>query len=247
MEGLSQEEFERYDRQLRIPYFGVDAQMKLKKSAVMVAGVGGLGSSAAIFLAAAGVGKLRIVDCGEVELSNLNRQILYSTEDIGRPKVFAALERLRAINPNVEIEAIKEEITEDNIEELLNGVNLVVDGQDNFETRFIINKACVRAFKPCIHGAVYAFEGRLMTIIPGKGPCLRCLIPQDPKEMASIPILGPLPGIVGAFEALEAIKLLTGVGDPLSGKLLIIDGETFSFYKIEIKKNPSCPVCGNVK
>lgn len=221
--------------------------MRLKKSTILVAGVGGLGSAAAIYLVAAGVGKLRIVDCEEVELSNLNRQILYSTRDIGRPKVFAASEKLKAINPNVEIEAIKEEITEENINELLEGVDVVVDGQDNFKTRFIINKACVEMRKPLVHGAVYTFEGRLMTIIPGKSPCLRCLIPQDPKEIMPIPVFSPLPGIAGVFEALEALKLLTGIGEPSLGKLLIIDGETLSFYKIDIKRNPNCPICGNVK
>jgi len=246
-EGLSEDEIERYDRQLRIPSFGAEAQIKLKKSSVLVAGVGGLGSAAAIYLTAAGVGKLRIVDHGEVELSNLNRQILYSTEDIGRSKVSAASEKLKSINPNVEIEAIKEEITEANVHDLLKGVDVVVDGQDNFKTRFIINEACIEDLKPFVHGAVYAFEGRLMTIIPGKGPCLRCLIPQDPKQVTPVPVFGPLPGIVGVLEALEAIKLLTGVGEPSLGRLLIIDGETLSFYSVDIRRDPNCPVCGGNK
>ncbi len=221
--------------------------MKLKESTVLVAGVGGLGSAAAIYLTAAGVGKLRIVDHEEIELSNLNRQILYSTEDIDRPKVSVASEKLKAINPNVEIEAVKEKITEANIHDLLEDVDVVVDGQDNFKTRFIINKACIEDFKPFVHGAVYAFEGRLMTIVPGKGPCLRCLIPRDPKQVTPVPVFGPLPGIVGVFEALEAIKLLTGIGETALGKLLIIDGETLSFYKVDIKRDPNCPICGDMK
>jgi len=241
---LSPEELERYDRQLRIPSFGEEAQLKLKSSTVLIAGVGGLGSIAAIYLAAAGVGKLRIVDEGIVELSNLNRQILYSTEDIGQPKVLIASKKLMELNPLIEIEAIQERITEENVEELLRGVNLVVDGQDNFKTRFIINKACIRYSKPFIYGAVYGIEGRLMTIIPGKGPCLKCLIPGEPKEIEKIPVIGPAPGLVGALEALEAIKLLTGIGKPAVGRLLVIDGEALSFNSIEVKRDPKCPVCG---
>jgi len=244
MATLSPEEFERYDRQLKIPSFGEEAQLRLKSSAVLIAGIGGLGSVAAIYLAAAGVGKLRIVDEGLVELSNLNRQILYFTEDINQPKVLAAEKKLMELNPLIEIEAIQEKITEENIEDLLRGVNLVVDGQDNFKTRFVINEACIRKSKPFIYGAVYGMEGRLMTIIPEKGPCLKCLIPSEPRELEKIPVIGPAPGIIGALEALEAIKLLTGIGEPAVGKLLVIDGERLSFEVVDVKQDPKCPVCG---
>jgi len=244
LKRLTREEMERYDRQLRIPYFGEEAQLRLKNSAVLVAGVGGLGSAAALYLAAAGVGRLRIIDDGFVELSNLNRQVLYSTEDLGRPKVLAAAGRLMALNPAIEVEAIQERMTEENVEELIEGVDLVVDGQDNFRIRFAINAACVKKSKPYIYGAVYGMEGRLMTIIPSKGPCLRCLIPGNPGEVEVVPVVGPAPGIVGALEALEAIKLLTGLGEPAVGRLLIIDGERFSFEVVEVRRDPNCPVCG---
>jgi len=214
------------------------------KSKILIAGVGGLGSAAAIYLTAAGVGKLRIVDDGKVELSNLNRQILYSTSDLGKPKALTASKKLLELNPGIEVEPVQERITESNIHELLDGVDLVVDGQDNFKTRFIINQACIEESKPFIHGAVYAAEGRLMTIIPHRGPCLRCLIPHEPKELDVVPVLGPLPGLIGVLEGLEAIKLLTGFGKPARGKLLVVDGETLSFYSIDIKRDPKCPVCG---
>jgi len=241
---LAEDELERYDRQLRMPGFGVEAQLKLKRSAVLIVGAGGLGSVVSLYLAAAGVGRLRIVDNGEVELSNLNRQILYSTNDIGKRKVVIASRKLKELNPRISIEPVSEEITEENLPNLLDGMDVVVDCLDNFRSRFILNRACIKYGKPLIHGAIYGLEGRLMTIIPGKSPCLACLIPQEPKETPIVPVLGPLPGIIGAFEALEAIKLLTGIGEPSIGKLLVIDGEDLSFYSIEVKRNPDCPVCG---
>ena len=244
MRKLSPEEIERYDRQILIPSFGIEAQLKLERSTVLVAGVGGLGSAASIYLAAAGIGRIRLVDEGEIELSNLNRQILYSTEDIGKPKVLVASKRLRALNPTIEVEAIQEKITDSNIGDFLEGVGVVVDGQDNFRTRFIINKACVERGKPFIYGAVYGLEGRLMTIIPGKTACLSCLIPTLPRDPVKIPTVGPVPGLVGALEALEAIKLITGVGEPFTNRLLIIAGEDLSFYTLEVKRDPKCQVCG---
>ena len=241
---LVEDELERYDRQLRMPGFGVEAQLKLKRSAALIVGAGGLGSVVSLYLAAAGVGRLRIVDNGDVELSNLNRQILYSTNDIGKQKVVIASRKLKELNPRISIEPVSEEITEENLPNLLDGMDVVVDCLDNFRSRFILNRACIKHGKPLIHGAIYGLEGRLMTIIPGKSPCLACLIPQEPKETPIVPVLGPLPGIIGAFEALEAIKLLTGIGEPSIGRLLVIDGEDLSFYSIEVKRNPDCPVCG---
>ena len=241
---LTQEELERYDRQLRILGFGGRAQSKLKGSTVLIVGAGGLGSAASIYLAAGGIGKLRIVDHGEVELSNLNRQILYTTQDIGKLKVEVASRKLLELNPEIKIDPIQDEVTEETLPSMLKGVDIVLDCLDNFRTRFLLNQACINDSKPLVHGAVYGLEGRLMTIIPGKGPCLRCLMPKDPEEHKVIPVLGPLPGIVGALEALEAIKLLTGLGRPSVGRLLIIDGEDLSFYSVEVKPNPRCSVCG---
>ena len=244
---LSPEELERYDRQLRLLGFGIESQLKLKRARVLVVGVGGLGSAAALYLASAGVGLLRIIDDGYVELSNLNRQILYDTGDIGKRKVDVAAKRLRELNPEIEVEALGEKLTEENVREMLSNADLAVDCLDNFRTRFILNDACVELEKPLIHGAIYGAEGRLMTIIPGMGPCLRCLIPHEPAEHDKIPVLGPLPGIVGALEALEAIKVITGLGEPAIGKLIVIDGMDLSFYIIEIRRNPSCPACGKIK
>lgn len=241
---LSDKELERYDRQLRIPKIGRSGQLKLKKAKVLVAGVGGLGTVASIYLARAGVGKLILVDNGAVELSNLNRQILYDEDDVGKEKAVEAAEKLRRMNPDIEAEPITETIRGENVESLVSMADLVVDGQDNFKTRFLLNDACVKLRKPFIHAAIYMMEGRLMTIIPGKGPCLRCLLPIEPPELGVIPILGPAPGVMGCLEALEAIKLITGVGKPAVGRLIIFDGEELSFDQIPIKRNPGCPVCG---
>ncbi|MEM1977110.1 MAG: HesA/MoeB/ThiF family protein [Nitrososphaerota archaeon] len=244
VDKLSPRELERYDRQIRFLGLGVEGQLKLKRAKVLVVGVGGLGSAATLYLASAGVGLLRIVDDGDVELSNLNRQILYGTSDLGKPKVEVAARRLKELNPEVEIEAIRERLMEENSGDLLSGVDLAIDCLDNFRARFILNDACVERGKPLIHGAIYGIEGRLMTIIPGKGPCLRCLIPREPAEQERIPVLGPLPGVVGSLEALEAIKMITGLGEPAVGKLIVIDGMDLSFHVVEVRRNPGCPVCG---
>ncbi len=243
---LTSSELERYDRQLRILGFGTEAQLRLKNSTVLVVGAGGLGSAASLYLAAGGVGRLKIVDYEKVELSNLNRQILYTTRDIGELKVEVASRKLLDLNPEIRVEPIQEQVTEENLPRLLEGADLVLDCLDNFRSRFLLNRACVEESKPLIHGAVYGMEGRLMTVIPGEGPCLRCLMPRDLKEHDMTPVLGPLPGIVGALEALEAIKLLTGLGKPAVGRLLVIDGGDFSIYSIEIKRNPECPICGKI-
>ncbi|HDD66403.1 MAG TPA: HesA/MoeB/ThiF family protein [Nitrososphaeria archaeon] len=241
---LTRSEVERYDRQLRIAGFGRGSQLKLKRAKVAVVGAGGLGSAALLYLAAAGIGRIKVVDDGVVELSNLNRQILYTTEDIGRPKPEAASRRLRELNPEIEIEPLQEKLTDENAEDLLKDVDLAIDCLDNFETRFILNRACISNSKPLVHGAVYGLEGRLMTIIPRRSPCLACLIPRKPKEAAVVPVLGSLAGLVGALEALEAVKLLAGLGSSTAGRLLVIDGYDLSFYWIDVRRDPSCPICG---
>ena len=242
--GLTDEELTRYDRQLKVSTFGIDKQLKLKQASVLIAGVGGLGSAAAYYLVAAGVGKVKLVDEGRVELSNLNRQILYSTNDLGRLKVTVASRRLRDLNPEVDVVGISEKISESTINGLLEDVDLVIDGQDNFKTRLLINEKCVKKKIPLIHAAVHGFEGRLMTIIPYEGPCLRCLLPEPPPEPHMIPVMAPVPGIIGALQALEAIKVLAGVGEPAVGKLIILNGRKWSFYAIDVKKDPECPTCG---
>ena len=245
MQALSSRELERYDRQLRISELGVEGQLKLKNSRVLVVGVGGLGGAAATYLAAAGVGHLRIVDDGRLELNNLNRQIPYFEKDIGRPKAEALAERLRLLNSDIVIEAIPKKITSDNVDELLRRVDVVIDGLDNFEARFLVNDKCIKFGVPFVHGAVYSFEGRLMTIMPGKSPCLHCFMPSAPPEHDVIPVLGPVPGVIGCLEALEAIKIITGVGELLTGKMLIFDGLSLEFTSISISKSPKCPVCSS--
>ncbi|MEM3644028.1 MAG: HesA/MoeB/ThiF family protein [Nitrososphaerota archaeon] len=243
MQSLSMRELERYDRQIRIMDLGVDGQLKLKDSRVLVVGVGGLGGVAAMYLAATGVGFIRIVDSGVLELNNLNRQIPYSEKDIGRLKVEAAAERLTSLNSDIVIEPIPQMITSENIDALLKDVDLVVDGLDNFEARLLVNDKCVELGIPFIHGAVYSFEGRLMTIIPGKTPCLRCLVPSPPLSHDIIPVIGPVPGVIGCLEALVAVKIITEMGKPFTDKILVFDGLSLEFTSIPISRSPNCPIC----
>lgn len=243
MVDLTQEELERYDRQIRV--WGLEAQEKLKSSSVLIVGAGGLGSPAAMYLAAAGVGRLIIVDSEEVELSNLNRQVLHWTSDIGRKKVESASDKLSRLNPNVKVVQVFEKIeTLEQAERLVSVVDAVVDGLDNWKTRFLLNEACVRLGKPLVHAAVRGLYGQLMVVKPGEGACLRCLLPEDPPEEKLFPVAGPTPGVLGALEALEAIKLITGYGKPLVSKLLIFDGVRGSFDAVDVKKRENCPVCG---
>lgn len=241
---LNERELLRYDRQIRISGFGVEGQMKLKKSKVLVAGLGGLGAPAAIYLAAAGIGKLVVIDRERVEFSNLNRQIIHWTDDVGKTKVESALKKLHKINPEIEVDGMVVEINEENVYSLVGKMDVVVDGMDNFKTRFLLNEACIKLGKPFVHAAVYGLEGRLMTILPGKGPCLRCLIPMEPEEVKPFPVLGPTPAIMASMQVMEVIKLIVGLGEPLVGKLLVFDGTSMDFMKIEIQKLPNCPVCG---
>ncbi len=234
--------FDRYDRQLKI--LGIEGQRKLMKAKVMIAGVGGLGCVSAILLAVAGIGKLVLVDKGKVEMSNLNRQILYTPKDVGKFKAPIAARAIKKLNPNVEVEHVIAEINEDNVDDLTRNVDLVVDGMDNYEGRFLLNKTCIKFGKPFIHGAIHGFMGQLMTIIPNKGPCLQCIIPTYPPKPDTIPVLSATPSVIASLEAMEAIKVITGVGEPALGKLMVFDGEKMKFYEIRAVKNPNCPICG---
>ncbi|RLG83952.1 MAG: adenylyltransferase [Thermoprotei archaeon] len=241
---LSPEELERYSRQIMV--FGEEGQKKLKKSKVLVVGVGGLGSSVLYYLAAVGVGKLIIVDKEKVELSNLNRQIIHTTKDIGKEKAKSAEEKLRELNPNIDIEAYSTKFNEDLAKELIPKIDVAIDALDNWDTRIILNKYCVKYKKPLVHAGVRESYGQLMVIIPGKGPCLHCVFPRKPREEHPFPILGPIPGVLGALEALEAIKIITGYGKPAVGKLLIFDGKNLTIDIINVQRNPNCPICSKL-
>ncbi|MCS7136173.1 MAG: HesA/MoeB/ThiF family protein [Nitrososphaerota archaeon] len=241
---LTERELERYDRQIRLLNFGVEGQSRLKAAKILVAGVGGLGSAAALYLAAAGVGKLVLVDKESIELSNLNRQILYTTDDLGKPKAKVAANRLSSLNPEISIEAITVEINEDNVSELIKGCDVVMDGQDNYKTRYVLNDACIAQRIPFVHASVHAYEGRLMTILPGKGPCYRCLVPVPPPEGRGFPILGTVPGTISTLQATEAIKIVLGIGKLCVGRLLVYDALEMKFHEIKVERNPECSSCG---
>lgn len=242
---LSLEELERYERQIRI--WGREAQEKLKNSTVAIIGVGGLGSPVATYLAAAGVGKLILVDSEKVELSNLNRQFLHWTPDVGVMKVESAYNKLEKLNPNVEVELVKKRL--ESLEDAMAVVSksdVVVDCLDNWKTRFLINEACVSLGKPLVHAAVNGFYGQLMVVIPGKGPCLRCIFPDNIREENPFPIAGPTAGIIGSLQALEVLKILTGYGEVPIGKLILFDGARETFEVLGVKRRLDCPVCSKI-
>jgi molybdopterin/thiamine biosynthesis adenylyltransferase len=240
---LTKNEQEKYARQMMLKGFGLKGQEKLKKARVFIAGAGGLGSSSATYLAAAGVGTLRIVDHDSVELSNLNRQVLHWPADIGQKKISSAKDKLKQLNPDVAIEAIEEKITEANISRLVAGSDLIVDAMDNLPTRYLLNKVAIEKNIPFFHGAVYGFEGRVMTVIPGKTACLRCVyrgaIPEE-----TFPVIGVTPAVIGCIQATEVIKYLVGMGQLLADRLLVYDGLNMKFTEFKIKKDPDCPHCG---
>ncbi|AGT34535.1 MAG: HesA/MoeB/ThiF family protein [Thermofilum sp.] len=240
---LTKEELERYDRQIRV--WGIEAQEKIKRAKVAVVGAGGLGSPVSYYLAAAGVGSLLIVDSEIIETSNLNRQILHWTSDIGRPKVESAKEKLEKLNPNVTIKVVRKKIESlDDAIEIAREVDIVVDCLDNWATRFLLNEACVKLRKPLVHAGVRELYGQLTVVKPYEGPCLRCIFPKNPPEESTFPIVGPVPGVIGALEALEVLKLITGHGETLVGKLLFYDGYRNSFDIVKVERRPDCPVCG---
>lgn len=239
----------RYARQLSLPGMGADGQRRLLGSTVALVGVGGLGCPAALYLAAAGVGRLVLVDGDLVDESNLHRQVLYGTADVGRPKVEAAAERLRALNPDVAVEPRAERLTAGNARSLLGGADIVADGSDNFPTRFLVNDACVLLGKPNAHGSIFRYEGQVSFFDGRSGPCYRCLHPEPPPpglvpSCAEAGVLGILPGVVGCLQATEVVKHLLGIGESLSGRLVLYDALSLTFRELRLRKDPDCPVCG---
>jgi adenylyltransferase/sulfurtransferase len=245
MATLTEEDRLRYDRQIIFPGWGEEGQQKLKEAEVFVAGAGGLGSPVSIYLAVAGVGKIRICDFGEPELSNLNRQILHTDTDIGKNKAVSARETLESINPAVDIIDISEKIEKENVSELVGGSSIILDCMDNYTTRHILNAYACESGLPFIHAAVHGMSGQLSFFSPPETPCLHCVVPIAPPPEV-FPIVGATAAVIGSLEALEALKYLVGKGTNLKNRLLIWDGELVEFHTVEIKKDPQCPVCGKM-
>ena len=247
---LGREEKLRYHRQLILPELGAAGQEKLRNASVFVVGAGGLGSPAALYLAAAGVGRIGLADADRVEVSNLHRQILHGTDDVGERKTVSARARLAALNPGVEVVEHSVRLTSENGLDILAGWDVVVDGSDNFPTRYLVNDACVLLGIPLVYGAIFRFDGQASVFGAEGGPCYRCLF-RDPPPPGLVPdcaeagVLGALPGIVGSIQAAEAIKLIVGIGDPLIGRLLLIDALGAEYRTLEIRRDPDCPVCGD--
>jgi adenylyltransferase/sulfurtransferase len=228
-----------------IPGFGEKAQLRLKRATALIAGLGGLGSPLALYLAAAGVGHLKLVDMDNVELSNLNRQVLHWDEDVGESKVNSATQKVQRINPTTRVEGIDLTIDEKNVLELLEGCDVILDAMDNFSVRYLLNAAAIAHRVPFIHGAVYGYEGRLASVVPGKTACLECIYPHAPPREVS-PVLGTTAGVIALLQATEAIKSLTGVGVVLENEMLIYDGEMMNFEKVRISRNPQCTSCAGL-
>src|SRR5213596_680039 len=246
---LAPDELLRYSRHLILPGVGLEGQKKLKAARVLLIGAGGLGSPAALYLAAAGVGTLGLVDFDNVDVTNLQRQILHGTRDVGRPKLVSARERIADVNPHVRLETYETALTSKNALDILSGYDIVVDGTDNFATRYLVNDACVLLGKPNVYGSIFRFEGQASVFYAKEGPCYRCLYAEPPPpglvpSCAEGGVLGVLPGIIGSIQALETIKLILGAGDSLIGRLLLFDALKLSFRELKLEKDPDCPVCG---
>ncbi len=243
---FSEQELKRYDRQIMIYGFGKEGQEKLKKAKVFLAGAGGLGSPAAYYLAAAGVGTIVIADHDTVDLSNLNRQILHWEENIGKKKVDSAAAKLGKLNPAIKIETVAETIDISNVSELVGDADVIVDAMDNLPTRYLLNRAAQQKGIPFIHGAVHGFEGRAMTVLPGKSACLNCLYHGAEVPKAKFPVIGVAPGVIGCIQAAEAIKYIVGLGDLLTDRLLNFDGLSMKFSEFKINRDPDCPHCSKL-
>jgi adenylyltransferase/sulfurtransferase len=247
--ALDPSELARYGRHLVLPEVGLEGQLRLRAASVLLVGAGGLGSPLALYLAAAGVGRIGLIDFDRVDLSNLQRQILYGTSDVGRAKVAAATDRLRDVNPHVQLVPYEARLSAENAEDLFAEYAVIVDGTDNFPTRYLVNDACVLSGKPNVHGSVFRFEGQV-TVFSAGGPCYRCLFP-DPPDAGAVPncaeggVLGVLPGIIGTLQAAETIKWILGRGDSLSGRLLLLDALEMRFRELRLRRDPACPVCGD--
>ncbi|HEY6444440.1 MAG TPA: molybdopterin-synthase adenylyltransferase MoeB [Candidatus Acidoferrales bacterium] len=247
--GLSKEEVLRYSRHLIMPEVGMEGQLKLKKAKVLCIGTGGLGAPLGLYLAAAGVGRIGLVDFDTVDFTNLQRQVLFGTSDVGRPKITAAADRLRNLNPEIQIDAYEAQLTSENALQLFQDYDIIVDGTDNFPTRYLVNDACVILGKPNVYGSIFRFEGQITVFGYPDGPCYRCLYPEPPPpglvpSCAEGGVLGVLPGIVGTIQAAETLKLIIGKGQPLVGRLLLFDALAMKFRELKLRKNPECPVCG---
>ena len=247
---LSNEEVARYSRHLIMPEVGMDGQLKLKAASVLCIGAGGLGSPVAMYLAAAGVGRIGIVDFDVVDHSNLQRQVIHATPDVGRPKLDSARDRLNALNPEVEVETHDVALSSENALELLVGYDIIVDGTDNFPTRYLVNDACVILGKPNVYGSIFRFEGQASVFATKDGPCYRCLYPEPPPpglvpSCAEGGVLGILPGVIGTIQATETVKLIIGVGEPLVNRFMIYDALRMRFRELKLRRDPECPVCGD--
>src|SRR6478672_746357 len=238
----------RYSRHFLLPEVGEDGQAKLLQAKVLMVGAGGLGSPAAYYLAAAGVGTLGVIDNDVVDISNLQRQILHTNDRVGMPKVESAQKTLQALNPDIKVIPYQAKLTSENILDILQDYDMIVDGCDNFPTRYLVNDACVLTKKPNVHGSIFQFEGQATVFYPGKGPCYRCLYPEPPPaelapSCAEAGVLGVLPGLVGLLQATEALKLVLGIGEPLVGRLLTLDARGARMHELKLQRDPSCPVC----
>jgi molybdopterin/thiamine biosynthesis adenylyltransferase/rhodanese-related sulfurtransferase len=247
--GLSNEEVLRYSRHLIMPEVGMDGQLKLKRAKVLCIGTGGLGAPLGLYLAAAGVGRIGVVDFDAVDYTNLQRQVLFGTSDVGRPKIEAAAEHLRNLNPEIQIDAVETRLTSQNALEVFKDYDVIVDGTDNFPTRYLVNDACVLLGKPNVYGSIFRFEGQITVFGYPGGPCYRCLYPEPPPpglvpSCAEGGVLGVLPGVVGTIQAAETLKLIIGKGESLIGRLLLFDALGMRFRELKLRKNPECPLCG---
>jgi sulfur-carrier protein adenylyltransferase/sulfurtransferase len=246
---LSNEEIARYSRHLIMPEVALEGQKQLKAAKVLTVGTGGLGSPLALYLAAAGIGTIGIVDFDVVDESNLQRQIIHGTSDVGRPKVESAHDKIKDINPNVEVRVHEEALTSENALEIIEDYDVIVDGTDNFPTRYLVNDACVLLNKPNVYGSIFRFEGQASVFYAEEGPCYRCLYPEPPPpglvpSCAEGGVLGILPGAIGTIQATETAKLILGIGEPLIGRLLLYDALNMRFREMKLRKDPNCPVCG---
>lgn len=246
---LSQDEMKRYSRHLIMPEVGLKGQEKLKAASILIIGTGGLGSPSSLYLAAAGIGRIGLVDFDKVDYSNLQRQILFTTNDVGRPKIEAAKERLLATNPEIKVETYETRLTSENAMDIFKNYDIIIDGTDNFPTRYLTNDACVLLGKPNVYGSIFRFEGQASVFDAKRGPCYRCLYPEPPPpgmvpSCAEGGVLGILPGLVGVIQATEAIKLILGEPDVLIGRLLLINALKMKFREVKLRKNEECPLCG---